>query len=78
MELPNARPYAFRFRPESTTLVTIDMQRDFLEPGGFGSIQCGDDKVFHSVRRIVPVLVHLQISSSFASLKYSLILSFMP
>jgi hypothetical protein len=45
MELPNAIPYAFRFRAESTALVIIDMQRDFLEPGGFGSIQCGDDSV---------------------------------
>ena len=56
MELPNAIPYAFKFRPESTALVIIDMQRDFVEPGGFGSIQCGDDKVFNSVRKIVPVV----------------------
>ncbi|CAD0112542.1 unnamed protein product [Aureobasidium uvarum] len=56
MELPNAIPYAFRFRPESTALVIIDMQRDFLEPEGFGSIQCGDDEVFSSVRGIVPVV----------------------
>ncbi|CAD0094147.1 unnamed protein product [Aureobasidium vineae] len=56
MELPNAIPYAFRFRPESTALVIVDMQRDFLEPGGFGSIQCGDDEVFKRVRGIVPVV----------------------
>ncbi len=31
-----AEPYAFEFEPGSTALVIIDMQRDFLEPGGFG------------------------------------------
>ncbi|CAC9886851.1 unnamed protein product [Aureobasidium pullulans] len=56
MELPRAIPYAFRFRKESTALVIIDMQRDFLEPGGFGSIQCGDFEVFNRVRNIVPTV----------------------
>src|SRR3954451_8220469 len=32
-----AEPGPFTFDPESTALVIIDMQRDFLEPGGFGS-----------------------------------------
>ena len=32
----DAEPYAFEFDPASTALVIIDMQRDFLEPGGFG------------------------------------------
>ena len=31
-----AQPYAYRFEPEATALVVIDMQRDFIEPGGFG------------------------------------------
>ena len=31
-----ARPYDFEFDPARTALVVIDMQRDFLEPGGFG------------------------------------------
>jgi nicotinamidase-related amidase len=31
-----ARPYSFTFDPASTALVVIDMQRDFMEPGGFG------------------------------------------
>jgi nicotinamidase-related amidase len=56
MELSNAIPYAFRFRPESTARVIIDVQRDFPEPGGFGSIQCGDANVFNTVRKIVPVV----------------------
>ncbi|KAK4556247.1 hypothetical protein LTR86_006391 [Recurvomyces mirabilis] len=54
MELAPARPYAFKFRPESTALLIIDMQRDFLDPNGFGAIQCGNDEVFASVRSIVP------------------------
>ncbi len=32
-----AEPYPFAFAPESAALVVIDMQRDFLEPGGFGA-----------------------------------------
>jgi biuret amidohydrolase len=32
-----ARPYPFRFEPRATALLVIDMQRDFIEPGGFGS-----------------------------------------
>jgi nicotinamidase-related amidase len=32
-----AEPYAFTFEPARTALVIIDMQRDFLEPGGFGA-----------------------------------------
>ncbi len=31
-----AKPYAFEFPRDRTALVMIDMQRDFLEPGGFG------------------------------------------
>jgi nicotinamidase-related amidase len=37
-----AEPYAFTFDPATTALVIIDMQRDFLEPGGFGSMLGND------------------------------------
>src|SRR5262249_46006457 len=32
----NAEPYVFEFDLGTTALVVIDMQRDFVEPGGFG------------------------------------------
>jgi nicotinamidase-related amidase len=38
----DARPYEFAFDPARTAVVLIDMQRDFLEPGGFGA-QLGND-----------------------------------
>lgn len=31
-----ARPRDFCFTPSATAVVMIDMQRDFIEPGGFG------------------------------------------
>jgi len=33
----DAEPYGFAFTPAACALLVIDMQRDFLEPGGFGS-----------------------------------------
>lgn len=51
IEIP-ARPYAFACDPERTALVVIDMQRDFLEPGGFGEL-LGND-VGQLTRTIAP------------------------
>ncbi len=31
-----AEPYGYSMHPQTTALIIIDMQRDFLEPGGFG------------------------------------------
>ena len=34
--IARARPAPFAFEPDHTALIVIDMQRDFVEPGGFG------------------------------------------
>ena len=38
----DAEPYAFEFSPTTCALLIIDMQRDFLEPGGFGEMLGND------------------------------------
>jgi biuret amidohydrolase len=45
-----AQPYDYSFDPARSALVVIDMQRDFIEPGGFGA-SLGND-----VRRLAPII----------------------
>jgi nicotinamidase-related amidase len=51
-----AEPSPFAFRPESLALIVIDMQRDFIEPGGFGA-SLGNDVAL--LRPIVPAVARV-------------------
>ena len=51
-----AHPYAYAFAVPSTALVVIDMQRDFIEHGGFGDA-LGND--VSRLARIVPTVAAL-------------------
>jgi len=43
-----AQPFAFALPPGRTALVIIDMQRDFIEPGGFGAALGNDVSLLQS------------------------------
>jgi biuret amidohydrolase len=65
----DANPFPYEFEPARTALVIIDMQRDFIEPGGFGQ-SLGNDvallaaivpacrAVLQAWRRIGGLVVH--------------------
>jgi len=48
-----ATPFAYPFASDKTALVVIDMQRDFVEPGGFGASLGNDVTRLHSA--IAPI-----------------------
>ena len=52
----DATPFAYRFDPAHTALVIIDMQRDFVEPGGFGAT-LGNDVT--RLQAIVPTVARV-------------------
>ena len=52
MQIP-AKPFDFQFEPDHAALLIIDMQRDFVEPGGFGAA-LGND-VSQLARTIAPL-----------------------
>src|SRR3954447_4042971 len=56
MPTVDARPGPFSFDPTTTALLVIDMQRDFLLPGGFGE-SLGND--VSQLRRTIEPLAAL-------------------
>ena len=64
-----AEPYEFEFEPRSCALVIVDMQRDFVDPGGFGEALGNDvsllrkaikptQKVLEAVRKKKMLVIH--------------------
>ncbi|WP_244851611.1 cysteine hydrolase family protein [Caballeronia sp. SL2Y3] len=54
--ISRARPSPFTFEASHTALIVIDMQRDFIEPGGFGESLGNDVSLLAS---IVPTVARL-------------------
>jgi nicotinamidase-related amidase len=55
----DAEPYAFALAPDATALVIIDMQRDFVEPGGFGESLGNDVSILR--KAIAPTRAVLEL-----------------
>ena len=49
MPMIHARPFDFAFDRASIALVVIDMQRDFIEPGGFGASLGNDVSLLQAI-----------------------------
>ena len=49
MQIAQALPFPYDFDPKSTALVLIDMQRDFIEPGGFGETLGNDVSLLEAI-----------------------------
>lgn len=54
-----ARPYVFSLDPGKVALVVIDMQRDFIEPGGFGDALGNDVSRLKAIVPTVAALIDL-------------------
>lgn len=54
-----AAPYPYVFPPGKTALVVIDMQRDFVEPGGFGAALGNDVSRLTAIIPTVSALIGL-------------------
>jgi biuret amidohydrolase len=55
-EIRAALPFAFSFDPAKTAVIVIDMQRDFVQPGGFGEA-LGNDVT--RLQAIIPAVAAL-------------------
>lgn len=61
----DALPFPFRFDPATTALLVIDMQRDFIEEGGFGAALGNDVR---PLAAIVPTVARLLAGARAAGL----------
>ena len=52
-----ATPFAYPFAPGRTALVVIDMQRDFVEPGGFGASLGNDVSLLQPAISVIAALL---------------------
>lgn len=59
VQLDTALPFPFAFEPASTALIVIDMQRDFVEPGGFGATLGNDVSLLQAIVPNVAALLAL-------------------
>lgn len=57
-----ALPYDFRLDPARTALLIIDMQRDFLEPDGFGELLGNDVSLLSAL--VEPIAAVLEVARS--------------
>jgi nicotinamidase-related amidase len=57
-----ARPYEYGLDPSTTALVIIDMQRDFLEPDGFGELLGNDVSLLAAL--VEPIAAVLEAARS--------------
>ena len=63
--LVDADPSAYAFQPQHAALLVIDMQRDFVEPGGFGET-LGND--VSQLRQVIPPLQRVLAATRSAGL----------
>ncbi|MCW2914275.1 MAG: isochorismatase hydrolase [Actinomycetia bacterium] len=63
--LVEADPYPYGFDPRHTALLLIDMQRDFVEPGGFGETLGNDVSL---LRQVIPPLQEVLAAARAAGL----------
>ena len=54
-----AKPFPFSFAPSEVALIVIDMQRDFVEPGGFGETLGNDVSRLQAIVPTVSRLIRL-------------------
>lgn len=57
--IETALPFPFVFDPASTALIVIDMQRDFVEPGGFGESLGNDVSLLQAIVPTTAALIQL-------------------